>query len=140
MANAENYDPALKYGATLITNDYGAGSLTGSKTSLNNFYVTVGVGSSVDGKTVVPIFGGTAPTAGTVTGFWIVGAGTAGSAVLWGTTAGTIAAFTFAATSGAFQGTAVLNAAVASGDSFQAYNTGNGQGTCTYFVTFITPN
>lgn len=83
----------------------------------------------------------TAPTAGTVTGFWLSNAAAAGGTItLWGTTSGTIATIPMAGTLagyiGAVQGTSVLNAAIAAGDT--VYVKGIGSGTFTAYVTFQT--
>ncbi len=141
---AENYDPALKYGATLVNNDLGSGIVSGVKTSMNNFYGVVAVGTT--GTTAVSIFGGTAPTSGTITGFWLVTsaatAGSAGTISLLSTTAGTIATIANVGTNSAYvggtTGTSVLNAAFATGDTVTVQ--GVGAGTSTAYVTFVTAN
>lgn len=131
-----NYDTALQQGATIQTKNYAASSVTGVKTSLTQFYTTIAVGTT--GPTAVNVFGSaTAPTAGTITGFWTVAATTTlGTFTLFGTTAGTIATIVSSTTIGAAVGTTVLNAAVAAGDTVTVK--GIGSGTATAFVTFQT--
>lgn len=79
----------------------------------------------------------TAPTSGTITGFFTSAAGTtAGSVVLWGTTAGTIATITYGTTVGLITGTNVLLASVKAGDTVIV--TSSTAGTCTAFISFQT--
>lgn len=156
--NFRDYENALKYGAKLVEADYGAlsvgsaalqasavitsnilaGAVTGAKTSLNKYYATVvatsNTGNGLPGG-ATSIFAGAAPTQGTITGFYIASAGVNGSAVLWGTTAGTIAVIAIGTTIGTVTGTAILNAAVASGDTV-TINTSLASGSFTGYVTF----
>ncbi len=92
----------------------------------------------VTGTTVVDVF--TTPTAqvtGTVTLFATVSHGSAGTAVLWGTTAGTIATIYCGGTAGVYVGSSSnVNARVVTGDTLHITPTG---GSMTCLVDFIFP-
>ena len=140
----ENYEPALMYGNSVINGDnITAATIAASAGTMKASYYTLAAGTT--GNTAVSVFNGqtTAPVAGTVTGFYTVNAtAVAGTFVLWGTTAGTIATIAMTGTTaalGAIMGTSVLNAAVASGDTLQVSSIQNA-GTATGFVTFWTTN
>lgn len=128
MLQFRNYENALIEGAKIIGKDMSVGFQYGS----------FAIGSQ--GATALSVFQptATAPTAGTITGFFVSQAGAAGSAVVFGTTAGTIAIISYGTTVGTFTGTAILNAAVVAGDTVSVYNTGTGMGTATFYVNFQT--
>lgn len=128
------------YGAK-ITGAEVDGSLQGVNFSMGKQYMRFV--ASTTGNTPVNIFGsGSAPVAGTVIGFFVTNLTTvAGTAVLWGTTAGTIASVAFlgSATNYVTSSTFVLAGAVAAGDTLQVSSFGN-TGTAACYVDFISPN
>lgn len=75
-----------------------------------------------------------APVAGTITAFATVSNGTAGTATLWATTAGTIVALASSGTAGTYLGApTAINAAIKKGDKVNITTTG---GTMTCLVNF----
>lgn len=123
---------------------YGA-KLQGSNTSIGQFYSTLT--ATTNGVTPVSVFAlatngnTTAPVAGTVTAFMVNAnvIGGAGTAVLWATTAGTIATIIFGlgTMTGLVYGTNVLAASIVAGDTLQVSSVTN-VGTAACYVTFVT--
>jgi len=123
--------------ATLTNAQIAAATVTGANLTMKNNYVSIAV--NVQGTTVANVFGGVAPTAGTITSFGVLSVGsTSGTVVLFGTTAGTIATVATSATGGTYTGSnSFIAAAVAAGDTVKITPT---TGSMTCIVTFETAN
>ncbi len=132
-----NYETALQQGALIQAKNLASSSVTGAKLSTGKNFAVFAVPANAVAQNVFDV--ATAPVAGTVTGLFVVaGSTTAGTIALFGTTAGTIVQNLFVGTTvGLFTGTAVLNAAVAVGDTLTVTETA-GTGSATVYITFKT--
>lgn len=145
MSDLQNYVPGLGRGVTIGTGDidgtlttanFANSGVTGVKTSLTKFYGVIAVPV---GTPTINVFGSaTAPTSGTITGFYVASASTtAGSTALMTTTAGTIATILYGTQVGYMVGTTVINAAFAAGDTV-ILSAASGAGSGTAYITFVT--
>lgn len=128
------FDPNLRAGGVITGANIDTATIKGANLTIGKTYSEIAI--NVTGTTAANVFGtATAPVTGTITSFGLGSLGTAGTVVLFATTAGTIATLLGSGTTGVYVGNATaVNSQILAGDTVTVTPTAGSQ-TC--YITFV---